>query len=115
MKNILGVKVHLTKQASVAVLTATITEEELKTVKKALSRKHEPFLLAEGPIRRNAKICTFRRPSSDVDFLGRTLSDGTWQPGMLQVLKTLHLDNYVEWLKNGAESGSCPRTMIFFR
>lgn len=112
LKNILGVKAHMAKHSPLAVLTATITAQELEVVKKLLDRKREAVLLAEGPIRSNAKICTIRRPSSDVDFLGRKLSDGTWQPGMLAMLETLFLNKYVESLKGGAP---CPRTMIFFR
>ena len=112
LTNILSVRAYMVPGSSLAVLTATITAQELQMVKKLLDRKKEAVLLAEGPVKNNAKICTIRRPSSDVDFLGRKLSDGTWQPGMLALLETLFLTKYVRHVKDGTP---CPRTMIFFR
>ena len=115
LKDILRVRVHMPKSAPIAVMTATITPEELTEVKKELGRKKEPILVSEGPIKSHAKICTLRRPSSDVDFLGRTKADGSRQPGILELLRTLVLDKLLSVLRRGPPYDDFPRTMIFFR
>ena len=105
----------MAKAAPIAILTAPVTTEELATVKKMLGRKKDPILVAEGPIRRHAKICTVRRPSSDVDFLGRAKADGSWQPGILEMLRTLALDKFLSVVQRGPPYDDFPSTMIFFR
>ena len=100
------------KQAPICVLTATITPEELSTVKKYMGRPKAPLLVADGPVGGHTKICTIRRPSSDVDFLGRTLVDGSRQPGILELLRFLALDRFLEALRTGQ---NFPRTIIYFR
>ena len=77
-----------------------------------MGRRRAPLLVAEGPIRGHTKICTIRRPSSDVDFLRRQLVDGSRQPGILELLRFLVLDKFLEALRTGQ---NFPRTIIFFR
>ena len=86
--------------------------EELSSVKKLMGRRRAPLLVAEGPIRGHTKICTIRRPSSDVDFLRRQLVDGSRQPGILELLQFLALDRFLEALRDGHDF---PRTIIYFR
>ena len=109
LKNILGVKIHMTKHAPICVLTATITPDELSRVKKLMGRRRAPLLVADGPIGSHTKICTIRRPSSDVDFLGRTLVDGSRQPGILELLRFLVLDRFLR------DSQNFPTTIVYFR
>ena len=112
LRNILAVKIHMVKHAPICILTATITPDELSTVKKLMGRRKAPLLVADGPIGGHTKICTIRRPSSDVDFLGRTLVNGSRQPGILELLRFLALDKFLEALRTGQ---NFPRTIIFFR
>ena len=115
LKDILGVRVHLRKGAPILLLTATISREELVTVRKTLGRKKEPILIAEGPVKGNGKICVVRRPPSNVDFLGNYNADGTWQPGLLKMLRTLFLDRLVSTVEGGPPYDTFPRTIVFFR
>ena len=112
LKDILGVKIHMSKHSPICVLTATITPDELATVKKLMGRRRAPLLVADGPIGSHTKICTVRRPSSDVDFFGRELVDGSKQPGILHLLQFLALDRFLSAFRNGH---SFPRTIIYFR
>ena len=102
----------MVKSSPLCVLTATLSESELEAVKKAMGRRKEPLLVAQGPIGSHTKIVTLRRPSSDVDFLGRRRVDGTWQHGILDQLRFLFLDRFLAALKTGSPF---PRTIVFFR
>ena len=114
LKNMFGVKVYMAKCAPICILTATITPTELATVKKLMGRRKEPLLVADGPVGGHTKICTIRRPSSDVDFLGRTLADGSQQPGILDLLRFLVLDRFLSAHRAGTLD-NFPCSIVFFR
>ena len=78
-------------------------------------RKGRMLVVAEGPVNDHAKIVTVRRPTSQVPFLGRVMSDGRRQAGLLDLLRLLVLDRFAEAVKNGPPFAPFKKTMIFFR
>ena len=114
LRNIFSVKVHMDK-APICVLTATITSDELAQVKTMIGRRKEPLLVADGPIQSHSKICFVRRPSSDVPLLGRVKVDGSFQPGDLDYLRTIVLDEFISTVKRGPPYDGFKNTVIFFR
>ena len=111
LKNIFGTRVHLAKGSPICVLTATITHSELAIVSGMFGRKREPFLVAAGPILSHTKICSVRRPSSNVHFLGNYLPDGSILPGALQFLDTLVLGDF----SSGRHLGKLSEIHNFFQ
>ena len=105
----------MVKGSPICVLTATITSEELAKVKEMIGRRKEPLLVAQGPVQSNTKISFIRRSSSEVPLLGKTRADGSFQPGDLDYLRVLVLDNFVRHVQNGRPSSSFPKTLIFCR
>ena len=99
----------MVKSSPMCVMTATITTSELAEVKRMMGRSREPLVVAQGPIGSHTKIVTLRRPSSDVDFLGRRLANGSWQKGILDQLRFLFLDRFLQ------AGSSFPKTIVFFR
>ena len=114
LKNIFGTRVYLVKGSPICVLTATITHSELAYISGMFGKKRQPFLVAAGPILSHTKICSVRRPSSNVHFLGNYLPDGSILPGGLQFLDTLVLGDFKRAVQQGT-LGSFPKTIIFFR
>ena len=84
-------------------------------VKQMIGRRKQPLLVAAGPILSQSKICSVRRPSSDVHLLGSTRADGTFQPGVLEFLSTIVLDDFISTVRRGRPHLGFPKTIIFFR
>lgn len=114
LRKVFSVKVHAVPKAPIGCFTATITEAELRTIQTLAGRKKPMIVLAQGPIQRNFKVCLIPRPPSQVPFLGCTNSKGIFQPGLLQLLRLLVLDEFLAKYKAGDLKGF-PTTIVFFR
>ena len=114
LRNIFSTRIHLAPGSPICFLTATITHQELDTVLGMFGSKRSPLVVAAGPILSHTKICTIRRPSSSVHFLGNHLPDGSFQPGDLQFLDTLVLDDFKKAVQQGSLE-DFPKTIIFCR
>lgn len=114
LRKVFSVKVHAVPKAPIGCFTATITNDELRTVQTLAGRKKPMVVLAQGPIQGNFKVCLISRPPSQVPFLGCTNSKGVFQPGLLHLLRLLVLDDFLArfWRK---DLESFPKTIIFFR
>ena len=89
-------------------------KEEVEVVRSLVGQKKELVVLADGPLQSNHKICLIRRPSSQVDILGE-VRRGEFQPGLLQLLRVLVLDQFVVCVRRGRPYGAFKKCMLFFR
>ena len=69
----------------------------------------------EGPDRSHHKLHMVRRPSSQVPLQGHMDVKQNFVPGLLQLLRLLVLDRFVEAVKQGALCDQFKKTLIFFR
>ena len=115
LRSVFSARVHAVPGSPVAAFTATITPLEKEQVVKMAGRQGRMLVVAEGPVNDHAKIVTLRRPTSQVPFLGRLMSDGTRQAGLLDLLRLLILDRFVATVKHGRPYPEFKKTMIFFR
>ena len=113
-RKIFSVKVHAVPKAPIGCFTATITESELRTVQTVAGRKKPMTVLAQGPVQRNFKLVCIQRPPSQVDFLGCIDAKGAFKPGLLLLLRTLVLDEFLSKFRAG-DLASFPTTIVFFR
>ena len=115
LRKVLNVKIHATPASPVAAFTATITEDEVKTVQGLVGRNRQLLVIGDGPIMSHHKIVMIRRPSSQVHLLGSSTARGTFQPGLLHLLRVLLLDRFVSCVRGGRPFGNFKRAIIFFR
>ena len=112
MRKVMTVKAYLEVGAPLAGFSATLTEQELKDVITIAGRKKTMAVVASGPWQNNAKICTIKRPSSQVPVVGDFDNKGREVPGLLHLLRRLVLDRFVQAVKTGTTFN---KTMIFFK
>ena len=116
LRPVFSARVHAVPGSPVGAFTATITPMEKEKVVEMAGRRGKMLVIAQGPVNDHAKIVTLRRPTSQVPFLGRLMSDGSRQAGLLDLLRLLILDKFVAVVKGGREGWpSFKKTMIFFR
>ena len=105
LRKVLNVKIHAAPGSPVAAFTATITEDEVQAVQGLVGRNRQLLVIGDGPIMSHQKIVMLRRPSSQVDLLGSTSAGGTFQPGLLHLLRVLLLDRFVSCVRGGLPFG----------
>ena len=116
LRPVFSARVHAVPGSPVGAFSATITEAEKEKVLEMAGRKGKMLVLAQGPLSDHCKIVTIRRPSSQVPFLGKVLVNGSRQPGLLDLLRLLYLDKFVDGVKDGHPiSCELKKTIIFFR
>ena len=116
LRPVFSARVHAVPGSPVGAFTATITKAEKDKVLEMAGRKGRMLVLAQGPLGDYCKIVTVRRPPSQVPFLGKVTVDGGRQPGLLDLLRLLFLDKFVEGVKDGHPiSPLLKKTIIFFR
>ena len=111
---VLNVKIHAIPGAVIAAFTATITREEVQTVQGLVGRSRQLLVIGDGPIQSHHKVVLIRRPSSQVPLLGSISPQGTFQPGLLHLLRVLILDKFVSCVRKGRPFEDFKKTMLFF-
>ena len=106
LRKVLNVKIYATTSAPVAAFTATITDDEVQTVQGLVGRNRQMLVIGNGPIMSHHKIVMLRRPSSQVDLLGSSTARGTFQPGLLHLLRVLLLDRFDSAVRGGRPFGN---------
>ena len=91
-------------------MSATLTNSEIRDVIRALGLRSEPVLLVANPIQSHIKFSMIRRPSSNFGLEGTDKKDGGRNPGLIDLLNRVYLDQYVADLLAGRK----PKTAIIF-
>ena len=115
LRKVFSARVHAVPDTPLAAFTATLTPEEKAKVIKVAGRQGAMIVIAEGPVPEQGKICVLRRPTSQCPFRGRTLENGKFVPGLLQLLEHLILDKFIDAISGGKPYKEFHRTIIFFR
>ena len=95
--------------------SATEVIQEVNNVVTMAGRKKPMAVVTLGPMLNNTKICTLKRPSSQVPVLGEDDAKGREVPGLLHLLQRLVLDNFVKAVSDGPPYDQFKKTIIFFR
>ena len=111
----MNLKAYMVPGAPLAVFSATLTEEEVKHVITMAGRKKPMAVVAVGPMLNNTKICTLKRPSSQVPVLGEDDAKGRDVPGLLHLLQRLVLDSFIKAVSDGPPYDQFKKTIVFFR
>ena len=93
-------------------MTATATDSEIKSVVSALGLKEKPVILASSPIQSHIKFSIVRRPSNNYGLDGNETDRGISNPGLMDLLGRLYLNQFLEDLSFGRKPKKC---IIFCR
>ena len=115
LRKVMNLKAYVTPGAPLAVLSATLTEQEVTKVEALAGRKNPMAVVAQGPLPNSSKLCVIKRPPSQVDFFGNDDAKGREVPGLLHLLRRLVLDKFVEVVSNGPPYMPFHKTLVFFR
>ena len=115
LRKVMNLKAYVVAGAPLAVLSATLTEQEVTNVVALAGRKTQMAIVAHGPLPNSSKICVIKRPSSQVDLFGMQDAKGREVPGLLHLLRQLVLDKFLEAVSNGPPYLPFHKTLIFFR
>ena len=98
--------------APTVAMTATATEKEVKDIIATLGLKQPPVILRASPVQEHTKYIVLKRPPNSCGSHGREDKHGNHQPGILQLLDDIYLDQYVSAVKAGL---SVKKAIIFCR
>ena len=93
-------------------MSATTTDLEIKSVVSALGLKEKPVILASSPIQSHIEFSIVRRPSNNYGLDGNETDRGISNPGMMNLLGRLYLNQFLEDLNFGRKPKKC---IIFCR
>ena len=105
-------RVFLRKGAPTGALSATSTQAEVETAVQTLGLRGAPVILSESPMQSNTKFIKLKRPSDNYGFEGFTDKKENFHPGLLDQLKCILLDKYIQCIEQNIEP---KHGIIFFR
>ena len=112
MKGSAGLRLYGVKDCPTLAMTATATTEEINEVVTALGLRSRPVILSSSPVQSHIKISAVRRPSNNFGLDGSTNMKGERNPGLMDLLRRVYIDKYLEDLENGETPKKC---IIFCR
>ena len=112
MKGSAGLRLYGVKNCPTLAMTATATTEEINEVVTALGLRSRPVILSSSPVQSHIKISAVRRPSNNFGLDGSTNMKGERNPGLMDLLRRVYIDKYLEDLENGETPKKC---IIFCR
>ena len=112
MKGSAGLRLYGVKNCPSLAMTATATPKEIKDVVTALGLRDPPTLLASTPIQSHIKFSMLRRPSNNYGLDGVIKKNGVRNPGTMDLLKRIYLQQYLRDLEEGRNPKKC---IIFCR
>ena len=112
MKGSAGLRLYGVKDCPTLAMTATATTEEINEVVTALGLRSCPVILSSSPVQSHIKISAVRRPSNNFGLDGSTNMKGERNPGLMDLLRRVYIDKYLEDLENGETPKKC---IIFCR
>ena len=112
MKGSAGLRLYGVKDCPTLAMTATATTEEINEVVTALGLRSRPVILSSSPVQSHIKISAVRRPSNNFGLDGSTNTKGERNPGLMDLLRRVYIDKYLEDLENGETPKKC---IIFCR
>ena len=112
MKGSAGLRLYGVKNCPTLAMTATATTEEINEVVTALGLRSCPVILSSSPVQSHIKISAVRRPSNNFGLDGSTNTKGERNPGLMDLLRRVYIDKYLEDLENGETPKKC---IIFCR
>ena len=93
-------------------MTATASKSEIKEVIAALGLRKPPVLLSSSPIQSHLKYSMIKRPSNNFGLDGSINQKGERNPGLMDLLDRLILQQFLEDLEMGRKPKRC---IIFSR
>ena len=93
-------------------MTATASKSEIKEVIAALGLRKPPVLLSSSPIQSHLKYSIIKRPSNNFGLDGSINQKGERNPGLMDLLDRLILQQFLEDLEMGRKPKRC---IIFSR
>ena len=112
MRGSAGLRLYGVKNCPTLAMTATATNEEIKEVVTALGLRSLPVILTSSPVQSHIKFSMIRRPSNNFGLDGSTNQKGVKNPGLMDLLMRVYLQQYLEDLKIGRNPKKC---IIFCR
>ena len=88
-------------------MTATATDREIKDVVIALGLREAPVILKASPILPHIKYSILKRPSNNHGLDGTESVSGKKVPGLMDLLRRVYLDQYLDDLGMGSKIYSC--------
>ena len=103
MKTLPGqLRAKAVRSAPCLAMSATATTEEIEELKIDLGlRSSNTVVLRSDPVQSQFNYIRVERPANLHGSFGSENAAGEFQPGLLDVMNRLFLDNYVEKIKNG--------------
>ena len=112
LKGSASLRLYGVKDCPTLAMTATVTKNELKDLVSAFGFRKPPRILASSPIQDHIKFSILRRPSNNYGYDGHTNMKGVTAPGLMDLLKRIYLNHYIDDLKAGRTPKKC---IIFCR
>ena len=114
MKTVPGqLRGNAVKCAPCLAMTATGINEEIDEIKVDLGlRQHNTVVIKCNPVQNQFKFVRVQRPPNIYGSFGCETSAGGFQPGLVDLLNKLHLDNYVKKVTSGEP---VKKSIWFFR
>ena len=105
-------RVFLRKTAPTGALSATATKADVDRAVDILGLKGHPIVLAQTPLQSQHKFVLLKRPADNYGFEGFHDQKEIYHPGLLDQLRVIYIDEYVQSILGGNEP---KHAIIFFR
>ena len=112
MSSSAGLRLYGVKDCPTLAMTATATAKEIKEVVTAMGLRVSPVILTSSPVQSHIKFSMVRRPANNFGLDGSTNQKGEKNPGLMDLLQRVYLQQYLEDLDLDRKPKKC---IIFCR